>query len=590
MAAVIIPAARASPRPSQERAPFSDEEKRNRSQPGRERGRERREQRRPRRSSVDRLSVWARPLVRDQHGPIGLVHDGARHAAEQRPGDGAPAARADDDQVGLPLPCQAGRSPLQPRPRESPSPRRLPPRRGLHRFVDRLPRLRSFVCQLALVEGRSEQARRATASRRRRGRVRRVRAQASTPSVTAFTACLGSIGCDQQSLHHFTPPCHWRRSQPEASRASVAGRIDLRRSRDWPPVMRTDAPGSFRRTFQREGSRHAWSTSTTSFCVTAGRCVCARRMGSGRRGRARVLLRPLRAELLPALPRRPADRASSGRAVHRAGLGRPRLVRRRGRRRRRRGAGRRARELRRVCATPRPPRSRSPSPTSCRARGIGTRLLEQLAGRAARGRHRAVRGRGDAREPGDAARLRGRRLRRRRASSRAASSRSRFPIAPTEAYLRARRRARPRRRRRLAAARSSRRGRSRSSAPRHGAARSAASSSATSCAADFTGAAYPVNRDGRAGRRRPRLRARSRRFPATSTSRSSASPASACSTPPRPRCAQGVRALCVISAGFAEIGPRGRRAPGAAARARPRARRAPDRPELPRHRRRARRG
>ena len=47
----------------------------------------------------------------------------------------------------------------------------------------------------------------------------------------------------------------------------------------------------------------------------------------------------------------------------------------------------------------------------------------------------------------------------------------------------------------------------------------------------------------------------------------------------------GVRALCVISAGFAEIGRGGARAAGAAARARPRARRAARRPELPRDRR-----
>ena len=48
--------------------------------------------------------------------------------------------------------------------------------------------------------------------------------------------------------------------------------------------------------------------------------------------------------------------------------------------------------------------------------------------------------------------------------------------------------------------------------------------------------------------------------------------------------AAGVRALVVISAGFAETGSEGSRAAGAAARARPRARRASPRPELPRHR------
>ena len=47
---------------------------------------------------------------------------------------------------------------------------------------------------------------------------------------------------------------------------------------------------------------------------------------------------------------------------------------------------------------------------------------------------------------------------------------------------------------------------------------------------------------------------------------------------------KGVRALCVISAGFAEIGRRGNRAPGPAPRAGPRARRPHRRPQLPRDR------
>ena len=77
-------------------------------------------------------------------------------------------------------------------------------------------------------------------------------------------------------------------------------------------------------------------------------------------------------------------------------------------------------------------------------------------------------------------------------------------------------------------------------------------------AADFAGAAYPVNRGGEPvagvralrldrgdpGRGRPRGHLRARR--------------AACSTRPRRRSRKGVRALCVISAGFAETGAEGR--------------------------------
>ena len=85
-------------------------------------------------------------------------------------------------------------------------------------------------------------------------------------------------------------------------------------------------------------------------------------------------------------------------------------------------------------------------------------------------------------------------------------------------------------------------------------------------AADFAGSAYPVNLRRRARRGRARVSRRSTRSPTRSISPSSACPASTCWTPPRPRSGRGVRALCVISAGFAEIGHRGPRAPGAAAR------------------------
>ena len=76
-------------------------------------------------------------------------------------------------------------------------------------------------------------------------------------------------------------------------------------------------------------------------------------------------------------------------------------------------------------------------------------------------------------------------------------------------------------------------------------------------AADFAGAAYPVNRDRRGGSRRARLHARSRRFPTPSTSPSSAFPGGSVLESAEAALRKGVPALCVISAGFAEVGAEG---------------------------------
>ena len=102
-------------------------------------------------------------------------------------------------------------------------------------------------------------------------------------------------------------------------------------------------------------------------------------------------------------------------------------------------------------------------------------------------------------------------------------------------------------------------------------------------AGDFTGAAYPVNRGGEpvggvAGLRGHRRRARVVDLAVICV------PGAHVLDAARSALATGVKALCVISAGFAETGADGAAAPGRAARARPRARRAAHRTELPRHR------
>ena len=158
-------------------------------------------------------------------------------------------------------------------------------------------------------------------------------------------------------------------------------------------------------------------------------------------------------------------------------------------------------------------------------RGIGTRLLERLA----RARRRAGIERFVAEVlPDNAAmlrRVRGRRLRGRRASSTAGEVEVRFPIAPTEAVPRARRRARPRRRRRLAAPVLRAASRSPWSARPAAAARSAASCSGT-CWPPTSPA--PPTRSTAAASRSPASAAtrRSRTSRTRSTSRSSACPAS----------------------------------------------------------------
>ena len=119
----------------------------------------------------------------------------------------------------------------------------------------------------------------------------------------------------------------------------------------------------------------------TSSSATAARCACARPARDDADALLEFFARALAAEPVPALPRLAG--ASTPQLVEPllepdwAGARLPWSASRRGR------ADRRARELRRACATRRAPRSRSPSPTSYQGRGIGTRLLEQLAARAA---------------------------------------------------------------------------------------------------------------------------------------------------------------------------------------------------------------
>ena len=213
----------------------------------------------------------------------------------------------------------------------------------------------------------------------------------------------------------------------------------------------------------------------------------------------------------------------------------------------------------RGCATRPRPRSRSPSPTT--PAGPRDRHAPARAARGARAPrhgHRALRRRGDGRRTAAMLRrLRGRRLRGRRASSTAARSRCSFPIAATERY-----RARVDERDHVAVAASLRPFFAAASVAVIGASRRRGSIGGelfrNILAADFAGAAYPVNLSGEpvAGVRAYASigeipdavdlavicvpgRARARRAP-------------------RRRSRAGSRALCVISAGFAEIGAEGR--------------------------------
>ena len=76
-------------------------------------------------------------------------------------------------------------------------------------------------------------------------------------------------------------------------------------------------------------------------------------------------------------------------------------------------------------------------------------------------------------------------------------------------------------------------------------------------AGEFTGAAYPVNRNGELRRRRSWLSAPSPTSPIRSISPSSAFRLPPSSRPSQSALDAGVRAICVISAGFAEVGAEG---------------------------------
>ena len=103
------------------------------------------------------------------------------------------------------------------------------------------------------------------------------------------------------------------------------------------------------------------------------------------------------------------------------------------------------------------------------------------------------------------------------------------------------------------------------------------------CAADFDGAAYPVNRAGRAGRRGPGIHF-GRGDPRAGRARRHLRPGRAGDRCRALGTARGDPGAVRRLGRVCGDGHRRRRAPGGAARARPRPRRAPDRPELPRHR------
>ena len=221
-------------------------------------------------------------------------------------------------------------------------------------------------------------------------------------------------------------------------------------------------------------------------------------------------------------------------------------------------AHRRARELR-AAARPGDGRGR----LRRRRRGAGPRHRHAAARAARRARrrqrHPTLRRRGACAENrAMLARLRATPASSSRASSSSGEVELRFPIAPTEAFrerveerdhvavvrlaaavLRA---ATRRRDRRLAPARLDRR----RALPQHPRRR-------------LRRRRLPRQPERRAGRRRSRLPARSTRSPIRSTWRSSACPArTRARAPRRRRSRRGVRALCVISAGFAETGAEGR--------------------------------
>ena len=135
---------------------------------------------------------------------------------------------------------------------------------------------------------------------------------------------------------------------------------------------------------EQGGHRRVTSTTaarrSTSSSATGARSDCApRRVGP--RGARSVLRRALGPQLLPSVPRTSDDRRTPRRPGPRSRLARPRRAHRVGRRERR-GTRRRARQLR---ASPRPADrgGRVRGRGRYQARGIGTRLVEQLAARAA---------------------------------------------------------------------------------------------------------------------------------------------------------------------------------------------------------------
>ncbi len=142
------------------------------------------------------------------------------------------------------------------------------------------------------------------------------------------------------------------------------------------------------------------------------------RRGGGRRP-PRVLRGALAAQPLPAVPRVGSRQRHLAARPHRARLGRGGSARRAHGARRRRGATRSSRSRTTSdSATPRWPRSRSPWRDADQGRGIGTRLLEQLAARAGGARHPALRRLRAARQHGDARRLLEHRLHRAEAARR----------------------------------------------------------------------------------------------------------------------------------------------------------------------------
>ena len=315
-----------------------------------------------------------------------------------------------------------------------------------------------------------------------------------------------------------------------------------------------------------------------------GSTLRLRAPASRRRGRPhRVLRGALGAQPLPALPRRAPRRCGARRALPRS---RPWSTAARSsasspttpaRRRSSRSPSSRG------CATRPSRRSRSPSPTSSRDAAPRHALLEQLAARAAEAGIESF-----VAEvlPENAPMLCGlprRRLRgvahaRAAARSRCAS-RSRRPRSSAHASRSATTSPSPRRCEPFFApatvaviGASKRRGSIGGELFRN------------ILAADFAGAAYPVNPAGEAVAGVRAYRA-IEEIPDPVDLAVICVPGGRVLEAAEAALRKGVPALCVISAGFAEVGAEGAERQAAAARARARARRAARRPELPRHRR-----